>query len=143
MLRTITAPLLILALLLPMVACNSSGSGTAKIRGTLIESPPPIDITGLEKSRVEKAIVGSLPKRGWEYLGKQGQTIDASIFVRGKHTAVISIDYGSDEILIDYVDSTNLDYQQVGDLEYIHKNYNTWVGLLRQDIAVSVSSLRY
>ncbi|MEM1445048.1 MAG: hypothetical protein AAGF84_03270 [Planctomycetota bacterium] len=141
MLRTLTAPLLIVALIVPMAACNSTGGTT--VRGTPIVSPPPIDIAGLDKSRVEKAIVGSLPKRGWEYLGKDGQSIDASIFVRGKHTAVIDIDYATDEIFINYADSTNLDYQQVDGVEYIHKNYNKWVGLLRQDIAVSVSSLRY
>ena len=118
---------------LPLVGCKSR---------TLVTNPIPISIEGLEKPKVEQAILSALPGRSWEAVEKKGNVITACNLIRGKHIVVVAIDYSGKDIMINYADSTALDYQEEGGVQYIHKNYNTWVSFLRQDIAAKISMLR-
>lgn len=125
---------------LMFVFCLSVATG-CKSR-TTVSDPLPVAIQGLDKSKVEKAIGDALPKRGWEFVEKKGMVITARNIIRGRHTVVVDIDYSGDEVLIKYADSENLEYEEEGGVQYIHKNYNTWVSYLRQDIASAISPLR-
>lgn len=108
----------------------------------VLTDPVPVGIAGLDKSKVEGAILEALPNRGWELTGKQGQVITAQNIIRGQYTVVVNIDYSGNEILIKYVDSANLDYAEEDGVQYIHQSYNNWVSYLRQDIAVRIGPLR-
>ena len=52
------------------------------------------------------------------------------MYSKGRHTAVIEITYTRSTFSIEYVDSTNLQY----DGDQIHKAYNKWVMQLEQAI---------
>ena len=52
------------------------------------------------------------------------------------HSATVAIVYDATNARIDYVDSTNLAYENGPNGEVIHRNYNTWVKNLASDIKV-------
>lgn len=65
--------------------------------------------------------------------------IQASINVRGKHSAEVEIDYDSNRYTIRYLTSENLMHSEDGE---IHKAYNGWVikldRTIRQELFRSV-----
>ena len=63
-------------------------------------------------------------------FGVEPSQIQASINVRQRHLARISVDYSPFGFLIRYRDSQGLEYED----GKIHRNYNRWVNSLRAEI---------
>ena len=82
-----------------------------------------------------RALVG----RGWSITKDEPGELRANLMVRS-HMANILIKYDAETVQISYLDSSNLRYwKSPVDDEYIHRNYNKWIEILRRDIAVSSS----
>lgn len=97
----------------------------------------PVHASSAEHMR--NAILEALAARGWVAGEDQPGVIQATLFVRS-HVAKIRIEYDADSFSIHYVDSTNLKYEKKpSGAEYIHKNYNSWVRILTQEIMARAS----
>ncbi|WPC05579.1 hypothetical protein SBP02_02135 [Pseudomonas benzenivorans] len=81
-------------------------------------------------SEMQKAILGALNERGWLVQQTSDAQILAEINVRGRHHAEIAIPYSASQFEIQYRSSRGLDYKS----GKIHRNYNKWVNILRDDI---------
>lgn len=94
----------------------------------------PVQASSTEHMR--EAILQSLAARRWVAAEDQPGLIQATLFVRA-HTAKVRIEYDAESFSISYADSNNLKYRKRADgTEYIHGNYNNWVRILMQEIAV-------
>lgn len=80
--------------------------------------------TGLSSKQVEKNIVKALTQKGWQIKANNNGIILAEILVR-THTARIQIDFDASHYSINYIDSTNLKYNEAKNT--IHRNYNNWI----------------
>ena len=78
---------------------------------------------------VEQAIIKGCQAKGWTPVVADNNTIDAYITVRS-HKAHVQITYDDKFYNINYVDSTNLDYNN----GKIHRNYNKWIYKLSASI---------
>ncbi|MNF96521.1 hypothetical protein D3C84_793150 [compost metagenome] len=81
-------------------------------------------------AEMQKAIVSALNQRGWQVQRIDSDQVLAKITVRGRHEAEITIPYSATQFGIQYRHSRGLDYQD----GKIHRNYNKWVILLRDNI---------
>jgi len=88
----------------------------------------------------ERAIIRAGAERGWVMQRVAPGHLEASVDVRGKHTAVVDIFFSPDDFSIAYKDSRNLKYDAADDT--IHRNYNSWVSLLEQEIQREVQVAR-
>ena len=84
---------------------------------------------------MERAIETALARRHWSVKEKAPGKYTAYLDERS-HTATVAIVYDATNVRIDYVDSTNLAYENTSDGELIHRSYNTWVKNLANDIKV-------
>ena len=84
---------------------------------------------------MERAIETALARRHWSVKEKVPGKYTAHLDER-KHSATVAIVYDATNARIDYVDSTNLEYENRPDGEVIHRNYNNWVKNLANDIKV-------
>ena len=91
---------------------------------------PPADVAAMER-----AIETALARRHWSVKEKAPGRYTAYLDER-KHAATIAIVYDAQNARIDYVDSTNLAYENSPNGELIHRSYNTWVKNLANDIKV-------
>ena len=80
--------------------------------------------------QLQQAIVSALEARRWQVERVEPTQIQASINVRQKHLARVSIDYSPFGFQIRYRDSQGLEYED----GKIHRNYNRWVNSLRAEI---------
>ena len=80
--------------------------------------------------QVERAIVAAAAELGWSTQLIKPGTMEAKIVVRGKHTAVVKIEYTTEEFSITYKYSEGLRYDGTN----IHPNYNSWVKNLENRI---------
>ncbi len=139
--RIAFAALLVLALLSPT---NARADRTATIRNippSALFSPagtPLIDIAA--------AIRSAANSEKWIIIGESPGSMTAQIHIRA-HTATVKIQYTQSTYQIDYLDSSNLDYEP-NDLRLrrpkrkdriikgprIHNNYNVWVENLGKSI---------
>lgn len=87
-------------------------------------------------STLDKTIRMAAANRGWTVKSEGPGKIEARVVVRD-HVAVIDITYSRKQYSITYKDSQNLKY----DGTLIHKNYNSWIQLLANDINARVSAL--
>ncbi|MCL1145833.1 hypothetical protein L2747_07375 [Shewanella marinintestina] len=78
---------------------------------------------------IEQAIIQGCKAKGWTPIVASSNTIDAYITVRS-HKAHVQITYDDKFYNINYVSSTNLDY----DNGKIHRNYNKWIYKLSASI---------
>lgn len=85
-------------------------------------------------TEMQEAIVGALDERGWLVQKIESNQVLAEITVRGRHHAEIAIPYDASQFQIQYRSSRGLDYKD----GKIHRNYNKWVSLLRDDILQSL-----
>ncbi|MEM6550599.1 MAG: hypothetical protein AAF750_00480 [Planctomycetota bacterium] len=132
-------PLLLVATLcLSVAACQSSG-----VKGTPMIEPAPVDITGLDKDKVSKAVFAAVESRG--FIFESGTSTSMQVgWARGKYTATWEIDFAGDEVILSYVDSQELSYNEDAEGNpFIHRTYNTWTTNLRSDIAREVGKLRF
>jgi len=84
---------------------------------------------------MERAIETALARRHWTVKEKVPGRYTAVLLER-KHSATVAIVYDAQNARIDYVDSTNLAYENSPNGELIHRSYNTWVKNLANDIKV-------
>lgn len=112
-------------------------------RGTELIDPEPItvDKPGVD---VRGAIMRALPNRGWWVESESPGAIIATVTVRGKHKVTVNITYTPSEVRIKYHSSEHMKYHvsSTGRRE-IHKNYMTWVSLLRSEISSELSRATY
>ena len=89
---------------------------------------------------VRTTIIESLSNRRWQILQDEPGMIRSGINVRS-HYAEVIIKYTADDFTIDYVNSTNLDYNR--NTKKIHRNYNRWVRNIEQDIIFGLQMKNY
>lgn len=137
--------------LLVMGIALAAGCGQMKVKPV---SNPELNVaatyTGVSVEDVKNAILTACETRGWGIVDQTDGNIEATITVRDKHSATISISYSAAHVKIDYKDSVNLRYGQYRDLEKeeedvripkIHYNYNRWVEYLILDIRTALETL--
>lgn len=86
--------------------------------------------------QLQQAIISALEARRWQVEEVEPSEIQASINVRQRHLARISIAYNPLGVQIRYRDSQGLDYEN----GTIHRNYNRWVNNLRAEILRQLKS---
>ena len=90
------------------------------------------DGTAYTFDEVQAAIIGGCRVKGWTPKIEEPGRITASILVRNRHYAEVSITYTQAAYSIQYVTSRDLDYDEK--TQEIHRNYNKWVTLLSETI---------
>jgi hypothetical protein len=107
----------------------------------LIDQPVPTKSDGkkMKLAQVQQAIMEGAVQRQWTARVVKPGSISATILVRGKHFAEVAIDHTDSTYSIKYVSSRDLDYNEAK--REIHKNYNKWVTLLNQQIALRLTTL--
>jgi len=104
--------------------------------------PDPL-AAGPSAAQTREAIIRGMGQRSWNVKSETANEIIAQNNVRGKHLVVVSIKYDDNSVRIRYRDSQNLRYTKTSSgRELIHKNYNSWVENLRQDIARELTLLK-
>lgn len=100
----------------------------------VLVDPQPISVPpGFAAKDVSKAIRAGIVRRGWAATKDEKGVIDAVLNVR-KHTVNVSITYDTKQIVIKYVSSENLDYEEKNGVRKIHKKYNQWIDNMVGDI---------
>ncbi|MCI4662263.1 MAG: hypothetical protein MRY63_10655 [Neomegalonema sp.] len=106
-------------------------------------SDAPFGITASQRSMAlsdyEKAIIRAGSNRGWVFKRIAPGQLEASVNVRGKHSAVVDIYYNTKTYSIRYKGSENLKYDPATNT--IHPNYNQWIHLLEQEINTEIQKL--
>jgi hypothetical protein len=100
----------------------------------LVDQPIPVAPDGSlpEEAEVRAAIVRACTVRGWTPAKNEDGTITASIWVRARHYAEVTISVAPTTYSVKYRASKNLDFDE---RKYrIHRNYNRWVMKLSQTI---------
>lgn len=101
--------------------------------------PAPIQVpAGLSEKAVAKSIRLGVATRGWIVTRQEPGFMEATLNIRA-HTAKIGIKYDTQSIQINYLESTNLDYEVKDDVRYIHANYLKWVNNVVHDITVQLN----
>lgn len=93
--------------------------------------------TALTIDQVKNAISNAAQSRNWQLSpGPKGDTLQATLNVRGKHTVAVDIAYTAQTYSITYQTSTNMKYSSSTDsnTRLIHPFYNNWVSDLRESI---------
>ena len=90
------------------------------------------DGTAYTIDEVQAAIIGGCRVKGWTPKIEEPGRITASILVRNRHYAEVSITYTQAAYSIQYVTSRDLDYDEK--TQEIHRNYNKWITLLSETI---------
>lgn len=80
--------------------------------------------------QVQKAILKACRNKGWSAAIEEPGKIVASITVRSRHRAKVSIPFTPSQYSIQYIESTGLNYRK----GYIHSRYNHWVATLDAEI---------
>lgn len=89
----------------------------------------------LSLEQVQRAILLAGIDQGWDMRPAGKGHVVGTLLVRGKHTAVVDIEYDAKAYSVLYKDSTNLDFRQP---RLIHPNYNAWVSTLIRHINSSL-----
>mgnify|MGYP000194560426 CR=1 FL=1 len=93
------------------------------------EEPVP-SFKSLSNEQVKGAIAKACTRRRWLVESATENEVIASIVVRGRHKAKISIPFTTQKFNINYVSSEGLNAKK----GKIHRNYNRWVNNLRRTI---------
>lgn len=110
------------AAVLTLTACTSK-----PIYAPTEQFPSDLHITPVQ---MQTAIVTGLQKRQWTVQVVTPSEIQASITVRGRHHAEVTIPYSTAQYRINYRDSWGLDYKD----GKIHRNYNRWISMVNDNI---------
>lgn len=94
----------------------------------------PAKLDGSQRTieQVRDGIATAARQRGWTVAPGQGNELIASILVRNRHYAEVSITYTVETFSIKYRDSRELNYNEARNT--IHRNYNNWIITLSNDI---------
>lgn len=122
------------------VLMSSVGAGEAAARTRVIfnvvDAPLPAR-PGVTMKQIERAIISAGAGRGWAIRpAGPGQMIGV-LNIR-RHMAEVRITYTQTTFSITYQTSYNLLYRKEGGVEYIHRNYNSWIRFLQGDIVRAV-----
>jgi len=85
--------------------------------------------SGLDMASVRNAIIEGCGARNWVAKEIEDGELQCTVQVRS-HTAVVDINYNTENYSITYAHSVNLKYKD----GKIHRNYNSWVQNLNGDI---------
>ena len=88
---------------------------------------------GLSATEVQSAVLEGCGIRGWACKVIDEQTIEGSIWVRGKHYVKVDIFISESSLSIRYSDSENMKYNAKKNT--IHKGYISWTNNLLGDIS--------
>ncbi len=83
---------------------------------------------------VRAAILASAKEHSWVVKADAPGRLTLQLDVRGKHQVVVEIPYDARGFEIVYVSSTNMKYEKRGENEYIHPNYNRWIGYVIAEV---------
>jgi len=115
-----------------VVGCNEYRE-TPLVRSVPVALMRPVDL-----KTVEMAIESSLAKRHWTVKEHAGQKYLAQLSERS-HSVTVAVLYDASSARIDYVESTNLRYENRPEGEVIHRKYQTWVKNLGEEIKIAAS----
>lgn len=116
-------------------------AGVANARQAPLTIPDPIPVPqNLSGEQVVRAIKLAMTARTWLITNEAPGRIEASINVR-THSARIVIEYDTAQIRLQHVDSTELqeEVDRKG-VHVIHRNYNSWLQNLAQDIRLQLQA---
>lgn len=102
-----------------------------------VQNPAPVAAAS-STDATEQAILDALPRRGWTVEEVTPGRIVAFLSIRS-HLLRCEISYDAQKVRVEYLDSDRLDAQRgkSGTL-YAHRNVNTWMTRLAQDIQAAV-----
>lgn len=118
----------------------STASRAAPELVDIVDAPMATKLDGsrFTLKEIQNAIVQACVAKGWTPQIAGDNQVNASILVRGKHYAEVTIPFNATSYSILYQNSRELDYKERtrnGVVEKrIHRNYNKWVQLLSQMI---------
>lgn len=129
MLRNLSRYVLVLGLLIVVSGCRSAPVYNVENATYPIQKP-------LSMEQVGRLIRTAAAGRGWIVRHIGPGLIEAKHSVR-THIAEVEITYDTSKFSITYKDSQDLNYTGTA----IHKNYNSWVKNLENDIRAQASAL--
>lgn len=114
-------------------------AGLVEARKAPLAIPEPIPVPAtLAMDQVVRAIKLAMTARTWLIEGEAEGRIEARVNVRA-HSARIAIEYDAREIRIRHIDSDNLEERtDRHGRRLIHRNYNSWLALLAQEIRLKL-----
>ena len=122
-----------IALFLFLLATPCSAVAAAPINNLEnLNVPTNYDGTLFTLEEIQAVLIDGSSARGWSASLEKEGLLTASIVVRGKHFAKITIPFNQRTFSILYADSENLDYNAARGT--IHRNYNKWVLKLSRTI---------
>jgi len=112
-----------------LAGCGHKGVPMTRSLPVALAAPP------ANTAAMEQAIETALSRRHWSVKEKAPGKYIAHLDERS-HGATVAIVYDATNVRIDYVDSTDLAYENTSSGELIHHSYNNWVKNLANDIRV-------
>lgn len=88
---------------------------------------------------VERAIIRAGSQRNWIFEKVGPGHMIASIAVRAKHFAKVDVRFDQSSFSITLKEAVNLKYEP--DANTIHKNYNSWIRNLENDIQIEMQRM--
>lgn len=131
--------LLVVLPVLMLLAAPSAEAG----RKHPLALPEPIAVPAdLEQGQIVRAIKAALLGRTWTITGEQPGRIEATLHLR-EHSATIYVDYDRESIRFHHVASSNLmeGRNRRGEL-VIHRNYNSWLQNVANDLRIQLDLAR-
>ncbi len=98
--------------------------------------------TSMTLEQMKTAIKRGCENRQWEAKEIDANTIEATVTVRGKHRATVTIPYTNTHYEIKYKDSVGLRYRESGGEVQVHRAYNRWVNYLNESIQEELDSVK-
>lgn len=102
---------------------------------------PPVTEWGckLKSKDIQNGIAAGLAGRGWMVTKAEPGKVHSRLLIR-KHTLDVVVIYTSSTFDINYVSSDNLRYKKTEDGAEIHKNANSWMDNINNDIRAQLST---
>ena len=126
------------ALAIGAVLALALHSGTVHARAEALVDAPQVVFTSAyvpTQAQVRDRIILAGQSLGWAVTRETPDTVELQYDKNGKHMAAIVVRYDHTGYKIDYLNSYNLNYADVGDGRRIHPNYNRWIRNLMQRIS--------
>lgn len=120
---------------LGLVLALAAGSAMARSAG--LYEPPQILWTSsaaANPQQLHDRIVAAGQSLGWTVSKDQPGRLELHYDKQGKHQVSIAVEYDTAGYKISYLNSVNLNFEDVGGVRNIHPNYNRWIRNLMQRI---------
>lgn len=132
-------PRIAIALLLAaLMSTIGPGEAAARTRPIFNVTDAPLPVRpGVTMKQIERAIVSAGAVRRWAIRPVRPGELIGVLNIR-RHTAEVRITHTRTTFSITYKNSYNLLYSKIGEIEYIHRNYNSWIRNLSGDIVRAV-----